>query len=338
MTRVVHVVRSAGFAGVERYICTTAGGLADRGWDVTVVGGLASAMSDALTPQVRYVAAADRTLAVALALARLGRTDVVHVHMTAAELAAVVARPRNRAPIVATRHFAARRSGLATGRLLARRIATEISISTFVNDRIERPATVLHNPVPTTLRSPATARVVLIAQRLESEKQTAIGLHAWAQSDLARDGWVLAVAGDGGERATLEQLTHTLGIAGSVRFLGQVKDMERCRSEAGLFLATAPEEPFGLSLVEAMAAGLPIVAADGGAHRETLGENPDLLFPADDVAGAAKRLRALAEAPEARASYGTKLRQRARSQFSVERHLDGLESIYECVLNRRVGS
>jgi len=335
MTRVVHVVQSAGFAGVERYICTTAGGLADRGWDVTVVGGLASAMSDALSPQVRYVAAADRTLAVALALARLGRTDVVHVHMTAAELAAVVARPRNRAPIVATRHFAARRGGGLAGRVGERSLAVEISISRFVADSIGRPSTILHDPVPRLPRSLGTAKVVLMAQRLEAEKETAVGLRAWAESGLAATGWQLRVAGAGRERASLERLAADLGVAGSVAFLGRISDMDLCRSEAKLFLATAPAEPFGLSVVEAMAAGLAVVAADGGAHRETLGDDPALLFPPGDVAAAALRLRQLSASPQKCTEMGEALRQRAVTLFSVDRHLDGLEAIYDSLMPYR---
>lgn len=333
--RIVHVVRSGGFAGTERYICTAANGLASRGWDVTVVGGAPEPMSAALAPDVRHVAAADRTAAVALALARLGRCDVVHAHMTAAELAAVLSRPSHRSPIVATRHFAAHRGAGPIGRLIERSITAEIAISQFVADRIDRSCTVLHDPVPPLPRSPATAKVVLMAQRLEPEKDTATGLRAWAESGLAADGWRLVVAGDGRERASLEALARALAVDGSVQFRGRVDDMDAFRADAGLFLATAPAEPFGLSVVEAMTSGLSVVAADGGAHPETLGRDLDLLFPAGDAVEAGERLRRLASSGVTRATVGEALHERAVTLFSVDGHVEGLEAVYRQVGARR---
>ena len=64
----------------------------------------------------------------------------------------------------------------------------------------------------------------------------------------------------------MTDLADALGVADSVDFVGQVADTDRLLGESSVVLAPAPEEPFGLSVVEAMAHGVPVVAADGGAH------------------------------------------------------------------------
>ena len=328
--RVVHVVVTTAFAGVERYVSEVAREQAAGGSVVTVVGGDPDRMRAALGG-ARHRPAGDVPSAVR-ELRRLGRQDVVHAHMTAAETAAVVAAPWHHAPVVATRHFARRRGSSAAvralGAVLRPRLARQIAISRYVADEIGEPATVLPNGVRSLPAADGEREpVVLTLQRFEREKATDVALRAWAASGLGERGWQLHLAGTGALRPELERLAEELGVSGSVRFLGQVGDTEQRLRRAGLLLATATAEPFGLSVAEAMATGTPVVASDGGAHPELLGPGA-WTFPAGDVAAAAAALQRAVASSAQRADHGRRLRDRQRELFDLQRHVEELHAVY----------
>jgi glycosyltransferase involved in cell wall biosynthesis len=101
---------------------------------------------------------------------------------------------------------------------------------------------------------------------------------------------------------------------------------------AGLLLAPRPDEAYGLSVVEAMAVGLPVVAAAGGGHLETVGPvSGSGLFPPEDVAGAAAALRALAVDEGRRAGYGEDLRAAQRERFTLEAQQRATDEVYRGV-------
>jgi glycosyltransferase involved in cell wall biosynthesis len=288
---VVQAVRSTSFAGVERYICDVSNELVLRGWAVHVIGGDPGRMRRELGTAVSFLPAAS-TGGLLLALRGLRREGGVwHAHMTAAETAGVLgALPRGPA-LVSTRHFAGPRGDRGpvrlAGRLVRSRLATQISISRFVADAIGEDSVVLPNAVRDALPSTLSRRRVLVLQRLQPEKDTTTALEAWARSAGPTSGWTLTVAGRGEERPALEARTDELGVSDSVEFVGFVDDPAALRQESSVFLATARAEPFGLSVVEAMAQGLPVVASDSGAHRETVADAGALFPPGDPAACAA---------------------------------------------------
>ena len=331
---IIQAVRSDAFAGVERYICEVSNGLVAAGHRVVVIGGDPARVRAELSDEIPHHPAT--TVAqVAVALARQGRGDVIHVHMTAAETAAWLARPIQRTPIVATRHFPGGRGSDALAKgvasVVSRSLACDIAISKFVADRMAGPSVLLYNGVPLRPAAALTSPTVLMMQRLTVEKSPELGLRAWSASGLADLGWRLVVAGDGDLRSDLMALADTIGISGSVEFVGQIVDTGTLLHESSILLAPAAEEPFGLSVVEAMAHGLPVVAARGGAHVETLGEDGALFTPGDPD-GAAKELRRLADSLALRLESGTRLRSRQQSLFSLEGHLTGLVTIYRKVV------
>ena len=251
--------------------------------------------------------------------------------MTAAEGAAWLARPFTRAPIVATRHFARERGSStparALARLTSRAVSRDIAISRFVAGTVRGPTVLIPNGVPDRPAAGLESTTVLMMQRLDPEKQPDVGLEAWALSGLGDRGWRLVVAGIGDLRPAMEHLCRELGIEGSVCFVGQVEETDQLLAGAAVFLAPAPAEPFGLSVVEAMAHGVPVAAADGGAHRETVGGD-GLLFTAGDPAAAAAALATLAGDPALRRAMGARLRRRQQEQFSLRGHVDQLEALY----------
>jgi glycosyltransferase involved in cell wall biosynthesis len=337
MTRsIAHVVATDNFAGVERYISYVAPLQAAAGWDVTVIGGKSDDMVRTLGSSVRHVAASTFS-AVARELVRRGpHYDLLHTHMTTAEFAAVATRPAHGAKVMTTRHFAALRGSTDTarlaGRLLTRALAAQISISRFVADSIHEPSVLIPNGVPNAIAAPAGARRVLVAQRLEAEKDTHVALEAWAKSGLAKQGWTLAFAGRGSQESSLRTSARDLGVAESVDFLGFVDDLNAELDNSCIFLATALAEPFGLSVVEAMAKGVPVVASAAGAHRETVGAvAPELLFQPGDSDACAELLRRVAQ-EHTEVPWGAQLRGCQQDQFSLDSHVARLLALYDRVL------
>ncbi len=331
----VHVVVTDGFAGAERYVGQVASELDRRGHRVLTLGGDPARMRAELPDSVGN-RPASRLLSAAAALATAGHVDVVHVHMTAAEGAAWLARPVQRAPVVATRHFAQRRGSSPLARTLARVtsrvVRQDIAISRFVAESIGSPSVVIPNGVPDRPQAPLETPTVVMLQRLDTEKATDVGIHAFARSGLAGGGWRLVVAGEGVLRPSLAQLVETLDMGGAVELVGHVARTDQLLAGASVLLAPAPREPFGLSVVEAMAHGLPVVAAGGGAHLETVGGD-GLLFRPGDPEAAARSLARLGADPGLRRTVGHALRRRQQERFTLSLHVDRLEQLYARIVD-----
>lgn len=335
--RLVHAVRSDQFAGVERHVAVLARAQADAGHRVTVVGGDPGRMEMALGERVPQVPA--RTTAeVARALLALRKPDLVHVHMTAAEVAAALVHPLVRRPVIATRHFTGTRGSslpARAARLLVRRaLSAQIAVSQHVADRVDGASVVVYPGVQRPLVVPGVSERrpwVLVAQRLEPEKRTEDAIRAFAE--VTPPGWSLVLAGDGSRRPPLEELVRGLGIADLVKFLGHRDDVRDLMAQASVLLAPCPDEGLGLSVLEAMAAGLPVVAADGGGHRETVGRSsPEYLFSPGDWRAAAERLDRLAHSPDLRARAAEAGREVQARRFTVERQVRATDEVYRAVL------
>lgn len=335
--RVVHAIRSDGFAGVERHVALLAAAQHDAGHRVAVIGGDPALMRGAIDrPGVLHRPAAS-TLSTARAIRRLAACDVLHVHMTAAEVAALLALGPRGVPVVSTRHFAGRRGsgwpGRAVAPVLARRIDAQIAISRYVAEHVDGVSTVVHPGVPD--RPAGTAErsaTVLVAQRLEPEKRTDLAVRAFAASGLAAAGWRLEIAGDGARRADLEALAARLGVGEATAFLGLRSDVDALMARAGILLAPCPVEGLGMTVLEAMAAGLPVVAARAGGHLETLGEVADAaVYPAEDPGAAGLLLAGLAGDALRRERYGRALRDAQRGRFTLRAQERAVTAVYRSV-------
>ena len=337
--RITHLVRSDGWAGVETHVVTLAREQARRGDDVLVVGGDPQRAETWLRgSQVRHLPA--RT--VPQAVRTLGQTavpDILHVHMTAAEIAAALSIRMRRTPVVSTRHFASPRGSgplsRPVGNLVRRRISAQVAVSRFVAEHIDGESTVILAGVEAQPRVPAARRdpVVLVVQRLQPEKNTQLALTAFAASGLATTGWRLQLAGRGPLRAPLEALARDLGVGAAVHFLGHRSDVPDLMSSASLLLAPRDDEAYGLSVVEAMASGLPVVAAGAGGHLQTVGGvERAALFRPGDVADAARLLKLLASDPDLRDNYGRALQAVQRRKLTPAAQAEATQDVYRSVL------
>ncbi|MBU1330277.1 MAG: glycosyltransferase [Gammaproteobacteria bacterium] len=118
---------------------------------------------------------------------------------------------------------------------------------------------------------PQDAWVVGNVGRLHPDKDQATLIRGFAQAlpDLP-PGSLLAIMGQGRLEAELRQLAQRLGVDESVRFLGQVAGGRRYFKAFDVFALTSDHEPFGMVLLEAMAAGVPVICSDCGGGREVV--------------------------------------------------------------------
>ena len=103
----------------------------------------------------------------------------------------------------------------------------------------------------------------------------------------------LAILGSGRLEQSLKDLAHELGVAQQVLFLGQVPDARRYFRAFDVFALSSDHEPFGMVLLEAMAAGVPLLATACGGAKEVV-EGVGILFPFGDAEHLAQGLRHLA--------------------------------------------
>ena len=338
--RILHAIRSDAFAGVESHVARLARAQLAGGDEVLVLGGDPDRMTDAAGPGVRTRPAATVAQVLAAVHRWASEADVVHAHMTAAEIACATALVGVCTPLVVTRHFArdrgSNRVSAVAAAAAARRVDAQIAISHYVAETIAGASVVIHPGVDSTTSTGSARdrdRVVLVAQRLEPEKDTDVALRAFAASGIAEDGWRLEVAGDGAERWRLTDLAGELGIAAATSFLGHRSDVPTLMERAGVLLGPCRIEGLGLTVLEAMAAALPVVAVGAGGHLETVGAVVGAaLHPPGDADRAGELLRELAEQPERRDGYGAALQAVQRDRFTPAHQAQETAAVYRGVV------
>lgn len=138
----------------------------------------------------------------------------------------------------------------------------------------------------------------------------------------------LLVIGDGPERPVLQALAGTLGIADRVEWAGYIANPAPLLQSLDVFALSSDTEQMPLSLLEAMAAGLPAACTDVGDVTAILPpEQKPFIVPPDDAA-LARALAVLAADPTLRQTLGTANRARAEAEFDQRTMFDGWETLY----------
>lgn len=255
-------------------------------------------------------------------------------------LPAVLAARRAHVPAVWHLHERNLRGPLGLLAALAVRAlpAAAVAVSAYVRQSFARGGAghmhVLHNPL---LRAPEPVldarpedggpfRLVCIGQ-LEPRKRVTDAIAATAEVDDVE----LWVVGDGKARGKVASAVRRSGAADRIRLEGYQADVAAYLGRVDAVVLPALREPFGLVALEAMAAGVPVIAAKSGAHEEVLGEAAVYYSPGDirALAGAIQMLRqdrltagALVEAGIERVP-----------RFDVESWLDAAERLARRVAN-----
>jgi glycosyltransferase involved in cell wall biosynthesis len=139
------------------------------------------------------------------------------------------------------------------------------------------------------------AWIAVAVRRLVPRMGLDVLLDAWVEAGGGLDGALLVLAGDGPERAALEERANALGLGGQVRFLGRISDAKLVALYQAADVCVVPSvalEGFGLVVLEALACGTPVIASDTGGLPEALaGLDPSLIVPAGDRVALTARLQ-----------------------------------------------
>lgn len=367
--RVLHVINSLATGGAERLLYELAPRLMARGARLEVLaldsrGDAFSAGLKARGVPARFAAAGPaspyspaQALAVRRAAAEF-KPDLVHAHLSpslewcALALGGLGRRPKpGRPALVATEHAVANRrmaSRLLTAvdRRAYRAYAAVACVSQEAAEALSAwlgaaaPATrVIPNGVDLVAFGPGAAAdpgllafkggrfLIAMTARFIPEKDHETALRALA---LLPEGYALAFVGDGPTRPRIEALAKELGLGARVAFLGTRADLPSVLAAADAYLQSSYAEGFGIAALEAMAAGLPTVAADAGGLGPLV-RGAGLLAAPGDAAGLARAL-ALAAEPEGRRRLGEACRARA-AEHGIEAAADAYAELYAAALS-----
>ncbi|MEO7387503.1 MAG: glycosyltransferase family 4 protein [Gammaproteobacteria bacterium] len=192
--------------------------------------------------------------------------------------------------------------------------------------------------IPGAVRPDAAAlcRVVFVG-RLSSEKRIDDLLHAW--QGVVRQASVPAVLelwGNGPAEDEMKALCTELGIGGSVEFRGHVEDVRDRLGEMDVFVLTSAREGNSNAILEAMAAGLPVVSTRVGGTPMLVGpEGAALLVNPGDREGLYSRLLSLVDDANARRTVGGRMRARIEKHFDMTRVACTYAAAYRLLASRR---
>ena len=146
--------------------------------------------------------------------------------------------------------------------------------------------------------------------------------------------WSLTLVGDGDARRVVEKLAVELGIRERIDFLGVREDVAALLAASQVFVLSTQREGFPLSVLEAMRAGLPVVASSVGGISEAVETGTTgLLFPAGNVEALQEQLALLIKNRTLRLKMGQAGRQRFSEKFTLDQMVEKTTALYRSLLN-----
>ncbi len=361
--RVVHVHKLTGVSGSENHLLALLPALREAGVDarflgLDVMGSDAPRFYERLeeldVPSRRVRCGVDVSPRMArdvIGAVKRERPDLLHTHLVHGDIYGAVAASALRLPYVSTRHNDDRYllgPFRYVDRAFARPARRLIAISDAVRRFLEQAG---HSPgklvtVPYGLDTPPSAPstvtpddagipegvpLLLAVGRLIAQKDHPTLLRAFARVHERHPEARLAILGSGPDEAATRALVHELGLDDAVVLPGRQEPGDWL-ARADMFVHTSRWEGFGIVLLEAMLASLPIVATSVSAVPEVVvdGETGLLVGEGDDDALAAALDELLAD-PERARGLGAAGLERARSEFSVARMTDQTIGVYRNV-------
>ena len=180
------------------------------------------------------------------------------------------------------------------------------------------------------LRIPDWVRLAIYVGRFDAHRGLDHLLTAWKSVNGRCPNVRLWLAGDGPDRPALERRIETLQLSGRVVPAGVFGDAEPLLAAADLFILPSAEGGTSLALIEAMAAGLPIVAGDTAGNRAVITDRSEGLFvPPGDPDALAAAITRLLDGPEPAAALGAAARNRAVEEFSLAKMVDRHATLFE---------
>lgn len=168
------------------------------------------------------------------------------------------------------------------------------------------------------LSLPADTPLVGTVARLDPVKHLQTLVEAIGHPAVRAAGLHLVVVGDGPERDRLEYESRARGLQPLVHFLGHRDDARSYLAGLDVYVNSSISEGISLTILEAMAAGVPVVATRVGGTPEIVTDDVGRLVPARDASALASSLAALAADPSLRAALGRAARARVAAHFTIE--------------------
>ena len=363
--KILQICSARQLGGGERHLADLANALARRGHDVFVAVTPSSPLPAELSavPKNNIVELRMRNslnVPSALKLARFAREhqiEIIHAHVARDyPLAAFVSR-RAAGQLVLTRHVLFPMSGVHrltlkhTTRVIAVSEAVAAALRSqniFPPDRI----VLIHNGIDidrfvqgredAAVRPEATTsrlRVGMVGHLAPIKGQEDF-IRAAAVVCGFRDDVDFVIAGedkshDGENRRNLEGLIQELNLASRIHLSGWVDDVATLLPTFDLFVSPSRAEPFGLSIIEAMAAGIPVIATMSEGAREIIEDDKTgRLVPIGDVEALAKTIGELLADRKRRDRLKANAERVVRERFSLERMVLETESVYQQALEQ----
>jgi glycosyltransferase involved in cell wall biosynthesis len=360
--RLLVVITLSETGGAQKYVSLLVAGVA-REYEVIVAahghGPLEAQVraSGARYVSLRHLRRSIRPWRDALALVELfrlfqrERPQIVHANSSKAGVVARLAAWLARVPIrVFTVHgwaFSAHSGIASAGYLWADRLMrplTSFTICVSESDRrqglraatcVEKRSEVIRNAValpdrpadPTRRETP----VLVSVGRFQHPKDFLTLLRALSRLD--PETYRAELVGDGPLRGEIEAELRLLGLERTVGLRGEIPDVDRVLVSADIFVLSSDSEGLPMSILEAMAAGLPVVATAVGGVPECVDDGvTGLLVPARDPQSFADALTALLDDPERRRAMGEAGRARARTSFGLAAFVDAHAQLYRRLL------
>ncbi len=272
---------------------------------------------------------------------RAQKFDIVHLHFGGRSVVSL-GRSATHAKIV--RHLHGRvlePQGLTPINVSARGLDAVVAVSKSVADRvIDGPARVIYAGLPLSPGSsppphPATSEIVIgTAGRLVELKGIEYLIRATAALQSEFPALRLEIAGAGPHRAKLEAEVARAGLNERVKFLGWIDDISSILPRWTVFVMPSLEEGFPIAALDAMAAGLPVIASSVGGVPELIeDEKYGWLVPPRDVQALTTRLRLLLCNRELRESVGAAAYARVRDHFNAAQMASSFGRLYDELLN-----
>ncbi|MCW4116847.1 glycosyltransferase family 4 protein [Aurantimonas sp. MSK8Z-1] len=271
-----------------------------------------------------------------------------HARRNTEMLAGIVLRDVLRMPLRLVFTSAAQRRHTAWTRFLIRRMDAVIATSARSGAFLKVPHTVnLHGidldrfrPAAPGERSAATAggeHMVGCSGRIRHQKGTDLFVRAMIALLPHHPGWTAVLTGrttpeHAGFEAGLRAEIARAGLSERIRFLGEVDDVAAWFRRFDLYVAPPRNEGFGLTPLEAMASGAPVVASDAGAFAELIVEGvTGRVVPVDDLAALTAAIEPYLADDDLRQRAAEAALAHVRATFPLQREVEGIRAVYERV-------
>lgn len=355
--RILQVCSVTTFGGGERHLADLSRALSDLGHEVYAASVPGSPLSDELSflPDERTLALSPRSyvknVRSLVRFVRAHEIEIVHAHAARDyHLAALAVRLAPRGRLVLTRHalFPLRRVNRAVLKNVGRVIAVSEAVAESVRrSEVIKPSkiAVVHNGIDVERFGKAVADadgpvVVGTVGHLAAIKGHDVFVRAAALVSAHNPDVRFVIIGEDkspelSHRKSLETLISELGLSQIVSLPGWRDDMPAALSSLTLFVSAARSEPFGLAIVEAMAAGLPVIATASEGASEIIEDNvTGKLVPIDDADALAQAIDALLNNPLERSRLARTAQLAARERFSLQRMARDTERVYREMLEK----